>query len=131
VHVSEPIVFVSHFLVKEGKPARFRDAMRGTAKLLQTEKPRTLAFLFYVDENGRTASSVHVFADAESMDLHFAGVEQRSSAAYEYVVPDGWEIYGRPSETVLEQMRQEAASAGVTLNIQPDYLAGFLRLHPG
>jgi hypothetical protein len=131
VHVSEPIVFVSHFRVKDGKLAGFKEAMHGAAKVLRAERPRTLAILVYLDETGGTASIVHVFADAESMDLHFAGVEQRSSAAYEYVVPDGWEIYGRPSETVLEQMRQEAASAGVTLNLQPDYLAGFLRLHPG
>jgi hypothetical protein len=45
--------------------------------------------------------------------------------------PRGWEIYGTPSDRVLKMMRQEAASAGVSLSVQPDYLTGFLRLTSG
>jgi hypothetical protein len=71
-----------------------------------------------------------VFADAESMDVHFEGAEERSAAAYEYLDPASWEIYGKPSKAVIEVMRHTAASAGVTLSVQPEYLAGFLRLTP-
>jgi len=69
-----------------------------------------------------------VFADAESMDIHFQGSDERGRAAYEYVDPAGWEFYGRPSQQALETMRQAATSAGVTLSVEPDYLGGFLRL---
>jgi hypothetical protein len=127
----EPIVFVSHFRVKEGKSDDLRHMSDEVAEAMKAGRPRTLAFLFYVNESGTRMSIIHVFPDAGSMDLHFAGAEERSRAAYEYLVPDGWEIYGKPSETVREQMRQEAASAGVTLNLQPEYLAGFLRLPSG
>jgi hypothetical protein len=47
----------------------------------------------------------------------------------EYLKPEGFEIYGTPSNEVLEMMRQEAISTGVTLSIQPDHLAGPYR-HP-
>jgi quinol monooxygenase YgiN len=124
----EPIVFISHFRIKEGKRAGFEQAVQEAAKLLQAEKPRTLAFLIYADRDGRTVSIVHVFADAASMDVHFVGADQRSSAAYEYIAPKGWEIYGKPSESVVETMRRQATSAGVGLRLQPDLLAGFLRL---
>jgi hypothetical protein len=126
----EPIVFISHFLVKEGKRAEFERSVQEAARLLQAGKPRTLALLTYADEGARTVSIVHVFADPASMDIHFVGADQRSSAAYEYIVPNGWEIYGTPSKSVVEAMRLEAASAGVTLEIQPRFLAGFLRLGP-
>jgi quinol monooxygenase YgiN len=128
---SEPIVFVSHFRVKDGTGAGFQETVRKVVAQMRAEKLRTLAFLIYLDENGRTASIVHVFADAHSMDLHFAGAEQRSSAAYEHIVPTGWEIYGRPSDGVVETMRREAASAEVKLILQHEFQAGFLRLGPG
>lgn len=127
----EPIVFVSHFRVKEGRVDDLRRLSSDVAKAMQSGKPRTLAFLPYLNDVGTHMTIIHVFADAASMDLHFAGAEQRSSAAYEDIAPDGWEIYGRPSENAVETMRREAASSEVKLVLQPEFLAGFLRLGPG
>jgi hypothetical protein len=129
--MSEPIVFVSHFKVKEGRSDNMRDLSNQIARAMEAGRPCTVGFLFYVEQAGTRMSIIHVFPDAESMELHFAGADERSSAAYEYVDPDGWEIYGKPSEAVLEQMRREAASAGVGLDLQPEFLAGFLRLGSG
>jgi hypothetical protein len=126
--MSEPIVFLSHFQIKRGKLDDLKQRSGDVSTRLQADKPRTLVFLAFVNEGGTQATFAHVFADAESMDLHFEGAEERSTAAYEYLDPAGWEIYGRPSKSVLEMMRQTAASAGVTLSVQPEYLAGFLRL---
>jgi hypothetical protein len=128
--MSEPIVFISHFQIKEGKLDGLKQLSQGVAKLLQEEKPRTLVFLAYLNENGTQMTIVHAFADADSMDIHVQGADVRSRTAYEYMDPKGWEIYGRPNEQVLEMMRQAATSAGVTLIVQPDYLTGFLRLIP-
>jgi len=62
------------------------------------------------------------------MDLHFEGVNERVAAAYRYLEPRGWEIYGLPSEGVMETMRQAAAGSGVALTSLPEPLVGFLRL---
>jgi hypothetical protein len=129
--ISEPIVFVSHFRVKEGRSDNVLDLSNQIAKAMEAGRPRTLGFLFYMNENRSQMSIVHVFPDAESMDLHFVGADRRSNAAYEHLFPEGWEIYGSPSSVVREQMQQEAASAGVTLALQPEFLTGFLRLGPG
>jgi len=125
--MSEPIVFISHFSVKEGKLDAYRQLQREVTMLLQAEKPRTLVFLTYVSENGTEMSAIHVFADAESMDLHFQGSDVRGRPAYEFLVPAGWEIYGSPSDDVIETMRRLAESSSVTLTVQHDYVAGFLR----
>jgi quinol monooxygenase YgiN len=129
--MSEPIVFISRFQIKEGKLNGLKQLSSEAAKLLQAEKPRTLVFLPYLNENGTQITIVHVFADADSMDLHVQGADERSRKAYEYIDPKGWEIYGRPSEPVLQMMQKAAASAGVTLVVHPDHLSGFLRLTPG
>ncbi len=84
-------------------------------------------FLSYVDEHRGVISFLHVFGDADSMDVHLEGADERSRAASEFMVPAGWEIYGRPNAAALAEMRQAAASAGVTLTVESDYVAGFMR----
>jgi hypothetical protein len=53
--------------------------------------------------------------------------DERATAAYEHIVPEGWEIYGPATATGVEQLRREAAAAGVTLSLAPQLLGGFLR----
>ena len=129
--MSEPVVFISHFGIKEGALDDMRRYSAGVMEQLQEAKPRTVLFLAYLDEQGSEVSFLHAFPDAESMDLHFEGVDERAAAAYQYLEPRGWEIYGRPNEGALDSMRQAATSAGVSLTVLPDYLGGFLRLQRG
>jgi quinol monooxygenase YgiN len=126
--MAEPIVYISHFRVKEGKLKDLRRLFREAAKSLEAEKPRTVVFLAYLNEDGTEATFVHVFPDAESMDVHVQGAEERTRVAYKLVQPEGFELYWAPNEGVLEMMRQEAGSEGVALILQSEHLGGFLRL---
>jgi quinol monooxygenase YgiN len=126
--MTEPIVFVSHFSVREGKLNELKQQFREVLEMLEAEKARTTAQLAYLDETGTNLSIVHVFADADTMDIHFQGAEERSKAAYEFMDPAGWEIYGTPSDAALQMMRQAATSASVALTVQPDSMGGFLRI---
>ena len=94
---------------------------------MRAEKPRTLSWLAYLETSGTSISFVHVFADAEAMDLHIEGADAKASS--EFIEPRGWEVYGAPSEAALEQMRRTAEAAGATLRLEPEFVAGgFLRL---
>jgi len=126
--VSEPIFFISHFRIREGTFDSLKRLSLDTTERLRAEKPRTVLFLSYVDEERGVISFLHAFADADAMDDHFEGADERSRAALEFIEPIGWEFYGKPSSEALESMRQAAASAGATLAVEPDYISGFLRL---
>jgi quinol monooxygenase YgiN len=128
--MSEPIVFISHNRIKEGKQEALRENSRGTMQLLREQKPDTILFLAYVSEDGGEVSFLHVFPDAEAMDIHFQGAEERSKKGYEFMQPLSMEIYGSPSDMVLESFRKIAES-GVRVSIDSDYLGGFLRLKKG
>ena len=54
--------------------------------------------------------------------------DERSAAAYEFLVPNGWEIYGRPNVQAVDTIRTAAEAAGVTLKVQAEHVAGFMRL---
>lgn len=126
--MSAPIVFISHFRVKQGERDGLREVTPGITAQLESDKPATLLFLSYLDADGSRATFVHAFGDSESMDRHFEGANERSRRAAEYLEPISWEIYGPASDTVVKTMREVASGAGVPLTLEPDYLAGFLRL---
>ena len=125
-----PIVFISRNRIKEGRLEDLREFLRTGTEALEKDKPRTLAFLAFADAAGTEVTIVHVFADAEAMDLHVQGADERSSAAYEFIEPEGFEIDGSASPAVLEMM-EGAAAAGPELVVRSQFLSGFLRLDSG
>ena len=127
--MDKPIVFISHWTIKPGRLEDLKHLAGEVVSRMEAEKPRTLTNLAYFDDDGTHATFVHAFADAESMDLHFLGADDRTTSALELMEPDGWEIYGRASDAALESMREAAAAAKVPLTVLPDFLAGFMRLH--
>ncbi|MBA2632092.1 MAG: hypothetical protein H0U86_03655 [Chloroflexi bacterium] len=126
--MTDPIIFISHFRLKEGAYDDYAALQHQVAAQLDADRPRTLAFLSYADEERTRISIVHAFADAESMDIHVEGAVERSRAAYQYLAPAGWEIYGMPSAAVLQMLGDAAAVADVTLTVVPAFEAGFLRM---
>jgi quinol monooxygenase YgiN len=127
----EPVVFISHFKVRQGKLESLEELSRAAQSDLERKKPRTVAYLFYLNEDQSELTIVHVFPDADAMDVHAEGASERAAAAYEFMEPAGWEIYGRPSAGVLEAMREAAARSDVELVFQPGSMGGFLRFTPG
>jgi hypothetical protein len=126
--MAEPIVFVSHSGSRKTSSKGLQQLFRDVLRTLEAEKPRTTAQLAYVDDTGTKVSILHVFTDADVMDLHFQGAEEWSTVAYEFMDPGGWEICGTPSDAALQMMRQAATSACVALTVQSGYLGGFLRI---
>ena len=126
--MSEPVVFISHFAIKVGSLDDLRRLTTETTARLREEKPRTVLFLSYLDEERRRISFLHAFPDADAMDRHFERADERSTAAYEFIEPRGWELYGRPNEQAMETMRAAAADSDVSLTVETEFNAGFLRL---
>ena len=128
--MSEPVVFISHFAVKEGALDELKRLSGDAMERIRGGKPRTVLFLSYLDEEGGRISFLHAFPDADAMDQHFEGADERAAAAYEFIEPRGWEFYGKPSEQALEGMRATAAKFDVPLVVEPEFNGGFLRLAP-
>jgi len=125
--MSGAIVFISHNRVREGKLEALKDYYRQVAEMTEANKPGTLAHMAYLSEDGTELSIVHLFPDAEAMDRHLIGVDELARKAREFMESLSLEIYGAPSERVLEMMRQ-IVGAGVTLTHRPERVGGYIRL---
>lgn len=122
-----PIVFVSHFRVKPGHEPAIRAMWTEVADAIAADKPRTAAYLAYLDADGGSLSIVHVFPDPASLAAHFAGASERAAAAYAHMDPAGWEVYGAPDPANLAELEASAARAGVQLSVSSEPIGGFLR----
>jgi quinol monooxygenase YgiN len=125
--MSGPIVFISHNTVKDGKLEGFREAFGEVSVALEAERPGTIVYLAFADEDGSRVSVVHVFPDASAMGRHLQGVQERMAKAVGFIETTGYEIYGAPSEPVLEAMHGFAQSEDVALQVQPDHVGGYVR----
>jgi quinol monooxygenase YgiN len=130
VPMSEPIVFIGHHRVKEGKLEAFKQYFRQSVESTQADKPGTLVDLLYASEDGDEVTIIHLFANADAMDLFLQGVGKRAGGANELIERKSLEIYGTPSDEALESMRK-AAGSGVVLSVNPQHLGGFARLESG
>jgi quinol monooxygenase YgiN len=128
--VSEPIVFISINRIKPGKREALAEFSAAGVGVIEATKPGTVLFHAYVDEADEEVCFVHAFGDAEAMDRHLEGADERARAAYEYIEPKRFEIYGTPSQALLDAMRN-AAGDTIEVVIRPGTLGGFMRLAAG
>ena len=128
--MSEPLVFISTHKIREGNLEAFRKHIGKGAAMMKANKPHTVAFLPYLNEEGSEVSIVHVFPDQEAMEKHMEGVGERAKRAAEFLEFHLLEVYGTPSDKVLHMM-QQAPDSGVTFRLRPEHLSGYLRLGSG
>lgn len=123
--MSGPIVFISHSKVKEGKLGALQEFSREMFPVIQAEKPGTVLQHGYVNEDGTDVHFVHVFPDADAMDAHMIGADDRTGRANEFLETYEFEIYGAPSEETLATLRQ---APGIDVAVRPVGLGGYIRL---
>jgi hypothetical protein len=122
-----PIVFISRFRVVEGRRDDWAASFAGFIDVIAESKPRTALQAAYLDRSGSETRIVHVFPDPAALTLHFEGSDERSSSISDLIEMAGFEVYGQAPDAAIDQLRREAASAGVTLDLFPDPIGGFLR----
>ena len=102
--MSEPIVFISHNTGEETADFEgFRKAFGEVSVALEAEKPGTIVYLAFADEDGTRVSVVHIFPDAGAMGRHLQGVQERMAKAVGFIETTGYEIFGTPSDAVLRR----------------------------
>jgi len=124
--MSQPIVFISHFKIKEGKLDEVKQLSQNVSEYIQANKPGTVAFLQFTNQEGTELSILHVFPDAESFDRHVEGAGERANKAYEYIVPTRREIYGLPSDQTTINLTPPEGS-GIALNQMAQFIDGYIR----
>ena len=128
--MSDPIVMVSNLIIKEGKVEEYKQFTQEATEWIKANRPRTDAILEYSSADGTELSIVIVFPDADAMQTHMEGLGEFPNKTREFAQVDNIQIYGQPNKTTLETMKM-IADSGVTFNIKPQAIGGYIRLKSG
>jgi hypothetical protein len=121
-----PVVFISHSRIRPGQLDGLRSFLTVGVPALEAAKPRTAAFLAYVDEASMMLTIVHLFTNASDFAAHVEGADERSDTAATFIEPVAIEIHGQPDDETIAAIRAGLPN-DVPVRIGTEYIDGFLR----
>jgi hypothetical protein len=126
--MSGPLVFITRSTVKPGKWEQQLEHDHEATEIVDSEEPRVIAFNTWSSDDQAEVSCIQVHPDAESLDAHLKIFYERlGELAGDALETYEIDIYGTPSEGVLESMQQVP---GAQVRVHPVHLGGFLRPQP-
>jgi hypothetical protein len=124
--VSQPIAFLATTRVREGRLEDYKRALNELVDFVEANEPQLIAFNAYINEKGTEVTAFQVHPDSESIELHMRlAAQQAGRIMSELLETTKLEIYGKPSDRLLEQI-QGWAGSGVEIIVKA-HLDGFTR----
>jgi hypothetical protein len=126
--MSEPIVYIDRSDIREGKLEEVKAATSELVRFVDTHEPQLIAYAFYMNEEATQMTLVAIHPDSKSMEFHMETAGPSFRRFTELITLRTIEVYGRPSDKVLEQLQQKAEMLGGTgsLVVQERH-RGFIR----
>lgn len=125
--MSEPIVFIDSSEILEGKLEELKTAMKELVEFVQANEPRPIAYDVYFNEGGTRMTVVQVHPDSASMEFHMRVAGPAFPKFAELIKLLTMDVYGKPSDDLLEQMRTKAQMLGSATVLVHELHAGFAR----
>ena len=131
--MSDPVVYLSTWRIKEGKLRDYQRFYAQLVKIVDENEPGVSAFLAFANEDHTELTNVHVFPDNATLDRHMAVLGQKMgllpgdlTAVMQHMDPISVQIYGVPGGKAAE-MDKGMMDSGVPFTGKPRYLGGFTR----
>src|SRR4029450_4325825 len=150
--MSEPLISLDTSLIHDGRLDELKEAVTELVEFVRSNEPRPIAYEIYFDEAGSRMTVVQVHPDSASMGYHMT-VGGRAGGRSVQVPPDSasmeyhmtvagpafagfaelitlstLDVYGKPSEELLELLRRKVQLLGDATVVVHDLQAGFARI---
>jgi quinol monooxygenase YgiN len=128
--MSEPIVFVDSSEIRPGKVDEARRAFQTLVEFVGANEPRAISYAVYLNEDETHVTVVQVHPDSASMELHMQAAADAFAGFQDLLELQTMDVYGAPSEELLERMRAKARMLGTATVRVHDLHAGLARFGP-
>jgi hypothetical protein len=125
--VSDPIVVIDSSEIREGKLEELKTALEELAAFVEANEADPVAYNVYFNEDATRMTVVQIHPNSASMELHMKVAGPIFRKFGELVELSRVDLYGRPSDTLREQMRQKAQLLGNAPVVVNELHAGFSR----
>jgi hypothetical protein len=125
--MAEPLIVVDTSEIREGKREELQRGIAELAAFVKTNETEPIAYQVFFAEDGRLMTVLQVHPDSASMERHMELAGPVFATFADLVVLRTIDIYGSPSEKVVEQLRRKAELLGTATITVHDHQAGFAR----
>ncbi len=125
--MSEPIVIIDSSEIRQGKLEELKTAMKELVEFVESNEPRPIVYNLYLNEGGTRMTVVQVHPDSASMEFHMKVAGPAFPKFVELIKLSTMDVYGKPSDDLLEQMRQKVRMLGNARAVVHELQAGFAR----
>lgn len=126
--MSEPLISLDTSLIRDGRLDELKEAVAELVEFVRSNEPRPIAYEIYFDEAGSRMTVVQVHPDSASMEHHMTVAGPAFAGFAELITLSTLDVYGKPSEELLELLRRKVQMLGDATVIVHDLQAGFARI---
>ena len=127
--MTEPVIYIDRSRVRPGKFDDLRRAIHNLVEFIDAREPQLLHYGFYFDEKSARMTVIAVHPNPVSVELHMEIGTPAFRDFGDLIEMEGIEIYGKPSDRMLEQLEQKVEMLGEHGRVIVDQLdAGFTRI---
>lgn len=127
--MSQPIVYIDRSRILPGKLEELKPAIEELVEFIEAREPQLLSYGFYLDEEQARMTVVAVHPDAASVEFHMEVGGEAFHGFAELIEMEGLEVYGEPTDRMMEQLQKKAQALGEAGRVVVDRRqAGFARL---
>jgi hypothetical protein len=123
----EPLIVLDTSEIREGKREELERGIAELAAFVESNETDPISYQVFFGDDGRIMTVLQVHPDSASMERHMELAGPVFAKFAHLVVLRAIDIYGSPSEKVVEQLRRKAellGTATVTVHVRR---AGFAR----
>ena len=132
--MSAPLIVITTASIKEGRVDDFKQFTEKLVASFEAREPQIIAFNVFLNEDETEMTTIQVHPTPASMDSHMEVLNQalgEDMAEWveraDFLEFKSIEIYGSPTETLLQADQPWVDSGAMTRMIKPVYVAGFTR----
>lgn len=126
--MSEPLISLDTSLIRDGRLDEVKEAVAELVEFVRSNEPRPIAYEVYLDEAGSRMTVVQVHPDSASMEYHMTVAGPAFAGFAELITLSTLDVYGKPSDELLELLRRKVQMLGNATVIVHDLQAGFARI---
>jgi hypothetical protein len=125
--MAEPLIVLDTSEIREEKRDQLQREIAELAAFVEANESDPIVYEVYFGDDGRFMTVLQIHPDSASMERHMELAGPVFATFADLVVLRTIDIYGSPSEKVVEQLRRKAELLGTATVIVHDRQAGFTR----
>jgi len=121
------IYYIDTSIIRQGKLNELKKAAQELAEFVDLNESRPISYNIYFTEDGTQMSLLQIHPDSASLEFHLELAGHGFQKFKDLLQLSTIQIYGQPSENLLNQLNRKAEMLGNAKVIVNNFQAGFSR----